>query len=189
MNWNFFDLVNKYGLYVVDIAQVPHTTGVYRLFAANGKFIYVGKTIDLRRRLTDHFGPNEKNERIRGVAEYAIWEPTRNIEEAEEAEGFLYDFWVAMTRRPPLANKIKPPKSKLSRLGLSSHRNFNSRSQRRRIRIGSTASSMTVRLSRRLVCRRSTFTAKPRRWRTPSVLRWQMSEKQALMWSAWKSNR
>ena len=172
MNWNFFDLVKKYGLYVVDIAQAPHTTGVYWLFAANGNFIYVGRTSDLRQRLTYHFGPNEKNELIRNVAKYAIWEPTRNTDKAKEAEGNLYGAWVAMTGRPPFANKIKPPKSKLSRHGLSSNRNFNSRSQRRRIQIGPTASSMTVRLSRRLVCHRSTFTAKPRRWRTPSVLRW-----------------
>ena len=114
MNWNFFDLVKKCGLYVGDIAQVPRATGVYRLFAANGKFIYVGNTRDLRHRLAYHFGPNEKNELIRGVAEYAIWELTWNLEEAEEAEGFLYDVWFHHNGQPPCANEYKPPKSTLS---------------------------------------------------------------------------
>ena len=114
MDWNFFDLAEEFGLYVGNIAQAPHTTGCYMLFAENGEFIYVGKADDLHERLTDHFGPNEKNEKIKGIAKYVIWEPTRTIDEAEEIEGYLYDAWFRITGRPPSANKIKPPKSKLS---------------------------------------------------------------------------
>ena len=59
-------------------------------------------------------GPDEENERISGIAKYAIWMPTQTIAEAEEAEGHLYDTWVLRnTGLPPFANKNKPPKSKM----------------------------------------------------------------------------
>ena len=111
--WNFFDLAKAYGLYVEDISQAPHTTGYYMLFAENGDFIYVGKADNLHQRLADHFGPDEENERISGIAKNAIWKPTQTISEAEEAERHLYDTWVRNTGLPPFANKHKPPKSKL----------------------------------------------------------------------------
>ena len=114
MDWNFFDLVEEYDLYVGDIAQAPYTTGVYMLFAENGDFIYVGKASNLHQTLAGHFGTNERNERIKGIVKWAIWEQTQNIDEAEDAEGHLYDTWVDITGLPPFANKIKPPKSKLS---------------------------------------------------------------------------
>ena len=113
MDWNFFDLAEEFGLCVGDIAQAPNTTGYYMLFAENGEFIYVGKADDLCRRLADHFGPNEENERINGIVKWAIWEQTWKVDEAEEAEGHLYDTWVHTTGLPPFANKNKPPKSKL----------------------------------------------------------------------------
>ena len=172
MDWHFLTLVKKLGLRVGAIEQAPNTTGYYRLFNKDGKFIYVGSTADLRQRLIDHFGPNEKNKWIRGVARYAIWELTWNLDGAKEAERFLYDVWVAMNGRPPSANKIKPPKSKLSRRGLSSNRNFNSRFQRRR------SGSALQRLQRRYACHNdwcaagSLITAKPRRWSVPPVLHW-----------------
>ena len=114
MNWNFSDIVRDCGLCIFDIAQAPNTTGYYLLFAENGEFIYVGKADYLHDRLTDHFGPNEKNEKIKGIAKYVIWEQARTIDEAEDIEGYLYDAWFRITGRPPSANKIKPPKSKLS---------------------------------------------------------------------------
>ena len=113
MNWNFSDIVRDCGLCIFDIAQAPNTTGYYLLFAENGDFIYVGKAADLRQTLTRHFGSYEKNERIKGFVEYAIWWPTRTIVKAEESEGHLYDTWVRSTGVPPFANKNKPPKSKL----------------------------------------------------------------------------
>ena len=113
MDWNFFDLTKEYGLHIGNITQAPHTTGYYMLFTENGDFIYVGKASDLHQTLADHFGPNEENERIKGIAKWAIWEQTQSIDEAEEAEGHLYDTWVHITGLPPFANKIKPPKSKL----------------------------------------------------------------------------
>ena len=115
MDWNFSTLVEELGLHVYDdIAQAPNATGYYRLFKENGDFIYVGKASDLRQTLTKHFGPNEKNEKIKGIVEGAIWELTRTIDEAEEAEGNLYDTWFRHTGQPPYANKNKPPKSRLS---------------------------------------------------------------------------
>lgn len=111
--WNFFDLAEAYGLYIEDISQAPPATGYYMLFAENGDFIYVGKANNLHQRLADHFGPGEENERISGIAKYAIWKPTQTIAEAEEAERHLYDTWVRNTGLPPFANKNKPPKSKL----------------------------------------------------------------------------
>ncbi len=112
MDWNF--VVEKCGLPIRNITQVPVSPGYYLLFAENGDFIYVGKAKDLRNRLTDHFGLDEENERINGIAEYAIWIPTQTIAEAEEAEGHLYDIWVRNTGRHPAENKNKPPKSKLT---------------------------------------------------------------------------
>ena len=115
MNWNFSALVRQLRLRVYDdIAYAPNTTGYYRLFNKDGEFIYVGKADDLHQRIIDHFGPNERNKRIKGIAEYVIWEPTRTIDEAEEAEGNLYDTWFRHTRQPPYANETRPPKSKLS---------------------------------------------------------------------------
>ena len=114
MDWNFFALLKDLDLSVGDIAQAPHTIGYYMLFADNGDFIYIGKARDLHQILTGHFGPNEVNERIKGIAKWAIWQPTQNINEAEDAEGDLYDTWVRITGAPPFANKNKPPKAKLS---------------------------------------------------------------------------
>lgn len=114
MDWNFFDLVSECGLEVFDIADAPSSIGYYMLFAENGEFIYVGKAKDLRHRLSDHFGQDEENERIKGIVRYAIWEQTRSITQAEEAEGELYDTWVRSTGLPPFANKSKPPTSKLN---------------------------------------------------------------------------
>lgn len=114
MSWNFFSLVEKLGLHIGNITQVPFSPGYYRLFSEDGDFIYVGKAKNLRQRLADHFGSGEENERISGIAKYAIWKPTQTIAEAEEAERHLYDTWVRNTGRPPFANKNKPPKSKLT---------------------------------------------------------------------------
>ena len=100
-------------MYVGNIAQAPNTTGYYLLFAENGDFIYVGKAANLHQTLSSHFGLYEKNERIKGIVKYAIWEQTRTIEKAEEVEGSLYDIWFRSTGMPPFANKNKPPKSKL----------------------------------------------------------------------------
>ena len=113
MDLNFFDIVNEFGLHVGEIEQAPNTTGYYMLFAENGYFIYAGKASDLHQTLIDHFGPNEENERIKGIAKWAIWEQTQSIDEAEDAEGHLYDTWIQITGLPPFANKIRPPKSKL----------------------------------------------------------------------------
>jgi predicted GIY-YIG superfamily endonuclease len=113
MNLNFFDLVHECGLEVFDIAQAPREVGYYLLFADTGEFIYVGKADNLRDRLADHFGPSEENERIKGIARYAIWEQTQSMTQAEEAEGNLYDTWVRNTGLPPFANKNKPPTSKM----------------------------------------------------------------------------
>ena len=113
MDWNFSDIVRECGLCIFDIAQAPNTTGYYLLFAENGDFIYVGKAANLHQTLTGHFSHYEKNERINGIVQYAIWWPTRTIAKAEEVEGKLYDVWVRSTGVPPFANKNKPPKSKL----------------------------------------------------------------------------
>lgn len=114
MSWNFFDMVREIGLAILDITLAPAESGYYLLFAEQGEFIYVGKADDLRQRLADHYGDNEDNERIRGIARYAIWQQTPSIADAEQAEGNLYDAWVRMTGVPPFANKIKPPCSRLT---------------------------------------------------------------------------
>ena len=112
--WNFFDIVKEFGLSINGIDQAPETPGYYLLFAEEGTFIYVGKCDDLRKRLAEHFGSGETNERIRGIARYAIWQPTPDVRAAEIAEGALYDEWIRQTGVPPFANKQKPPESKLS---------------------------------------------------------------------------
>jgi len=114
MDWNFFDWVKEYGLEIGDIGNAPTTPGYYMLFAEQGEFIYVGKANNLHTRLADHFGDDEENERIKGVAKFAFWESTQNIAQAEEAEGDFYDTWVEITGIPPFANKNKPPRSKLT---------------------------------------------------------------------------
>ena len=113
MTWNFFDLLGKLQLKVMDIKEAPNTCGYYLLFGENGEFIYIGKASNLNERLSEHFGRNEQNERIKFLARYAIWEVTTSVEEAENAEGAIYDMWVSATGIPPIANKNKPPKSKL----------------------------------------------------------------------------
>lgn len=68
MDWNFFCLVEKCGLPIGNITQVPVSPGYYRLFAENGDFIYVGKADNLHHRLADHFGLDEENETLGSVA-------------------------------------------------------------------------------------------------------------------------
>ena len=58
MDWNF--VVEKCGLPIRNITQVPVSPGYYLLFAENGDFIYVGKAKNIRNRLTDHFGLDEE---------------------------------------------------------------------------------------------------------------------------------
>lgn len=111
--WNFFDLVKQMGLQILDIGLAPESPGYYMLFADGGSFIYVGKADNLKTRLSRHFSSEEENERIRGIVKSVIWQKTSTVSDAEAAEGELYDFWVKKTGVPPIANKIKPPKSRL----------------------------------------------------------------------------
>lgn len=112
MNWNFFYLVEECSLEIGNIGDAPETPGYYMLFDEQGEFIYVGKAKNLHTRLTAHFGDYEKNDKIKGVAKFAIWESTQNIAQAEEREGYFYDTWVGEKGIPPSANKNKPPRSK-----------------------------------------------------------------------------
>jgi excinuclease UvrABC nuclease subunit len=114
MNGNFFQLVRDAGLEIVPIDRAPTSPGFYFLFADQGEFIYVGKADDLHDRLGRHFGDDEENNRIKGIAKYAIWQTTQTVTQAEDAEGYLYDSWVRSTGTPPFANRNKPPKSKLT---------------------------------------------------------------------------
>lgn len=96
---------------VSDVSTAPRTTGYYLLFGSFGHFIYVGKATDLHDRLAAHLLPAEPNVVIRQNARYAAWFPTPTIEEAEIAEGRIYDTWVIMTGARPLANENRPPRA------------------------------------------------------------------------------
>ncbi len=114
MTWNFFDLLNDLGLDVMNISLAPNAPGFYLLFAENGDFIYVGKAGNLKSRIQEHFSNNEKNVRIKDIAKYVIWKTTVSLNQAEEAEGKLFDIWVQNTGLHPFANINKPPRSRLN---------------------------------------------------------------------------
>ena len=114
MELNFFELLRELELQVKDINYAPNTPGFYLLFAENWEFIYVGKADNLKERLSEHFGLNEPNERIKSLVKYVIWTVTTTVDQAEDAEGKIYDEWVRETGVSPIANKNKPPKSQLS---------------------------------------------------------------------------
>ena len=92
-------------------ADMPSEPGLYYLFDDAGKFIYVGQTADLNRRLGEHSGPRERNWLTRAYARYYIYRTTRDVEQAQELEGAVYDAWYLATGRPPLANQNRPPRA------------------------------------------------------------------------------
>ena len=114
MSWSFQDLAKECGITVREISDAPELSGYYLLFNSQCKFIYVGKASNLKSILANHFSDSEDNKRIKGIARYAIWIPTSSTAEAEEAEGNIYDAWIKSTGMTPFANRVKPPKSKLS---------------------------------------------------------------------------
>ncbi|MCK4357405.1 MAG: GIY-YIG nuclease family protein [Candidatus Cloacimonetes bacterium] len=92
----------------------PNTCGYYILFDEEGNFIYVGKASNLKDIISIHLSKNEINPKIKNFAKYVIYEKTHNINDSEIIEDEIFDDWVRNTGNYPFANRIKPPKSKLT---------------------------------------------------------------------------
>jgi hypothetical protein len=114
---DFFRLVSDLGLHVsLTVDAAPESCGVYLLFDDAGRFIYIGKADNLRKRLGEHFSPSEENLMIRIFAKLFVWVASPSISLAEENEGSIYDMWMETFGYPPLANRNAPPKSKYAGL-------------------------------------------------------------------------
>jgi hypothetical protein len=114
---DFFRLVSELGLHVsLTVDSAPESCGVYLLFDDAGRFIYIGKADNLRKRIGEHFSPSEENLLIRIFAKLFVWIVTPSISKAEEQEGAIYDMWMETFGYPPLANRNATPKSKYAGL-------------------------------------------------------------------------
>ena len=52
------DIPEKTGSYLPgEIGEIPRAPGVYQMFDAKGKIIYIGKAINLRARVRQYFAP------------------------------------------------------------------------------------------------------------------------------------
>ena len=111
---NYFEILKELHINEINMYYFPETCGNYFLFDEEGNFIYIGKASNLKDIVSNHFSNSESNPKIKNFARYVIYEKTKNVEAAEIIEGEVFDEWVKNTGNYPFANRIKPPKSKLS---------------------------------------------------------------------------
>ncbi|WP_103068141.1 GIY-YIG nuclease family protein [Aquimarina sediminis] len=95
-----------------NIEQVPNQPGIYLIWVKlkngnNWKCIYVGQTIDIRKRLFEHLSDNEDNECIKNNIssficgfEYALVSNSKNRDNIEK---YIYNQYL------PECNQISPP--------------------------------------------------------------------------------
>jgi hypothetical protein len=93
--WDF-----REGLVDSDLDQA----GVYVFADSNGQIVYVGSSIQVRRRLKEHLGEGTTSCIKRCAARYAIEYTSSYVSRERE----VYDSVVRSTGKPPRCNSVRP---------------------------------------------------------------------------------
>ena len=86
------------------IEELPSDTGVYYIYNVNGEIIYIGKSKNIKKRITQHFtGTNSKSKKIQKLVSLVTYEKTGNelaalLKESEEIKKNKPIFNRALTR-------------------------------------------------------------------------------------------
>ncbi len=86
------------------VAGSPHLPGVYRFMDASARILYIGKAVDLNRRLRSHLGePSDDRHRILLEKAYAVeWTVTRS-----EVEALVLEADLIRIHKPPLNVRLR----------------------------------------------------------------------------------
>ncbi len=96
------------------VDALPSQPGSYVLYDLTGEPLYIGKAHNLRRIVGKHLSPREPNPLIRSqIGSYQFF-PTNTLAQAAEREGECFDIFLRLTGAYPQANRIKPPRSKIT---------------------------------------------------------------------------
>jgi excinuclease UvrABC nuclease subunit len=86
---------------------IPQTSGCYVLCRYEGTILYIGLTVNLRRRMLEHLDVVEKTtETINGRATLFYWLETEALEQLERTWLNSYEIEEGV---PPILNKAKSP--------------------------------------------------------------------------------
>ncbi len=87
------------------LERIPERPGVYLIYAENGVLLYVGKSVQLRRRVLDHFRNDHRAQREMRLAQQARhieW-----IETAGELSALLLESRLVKERQPVLNRRLR----------------------------------------------------------------------------------
>ena len=90
------------------LSTVPHNSGVYRMYDANGTIIYVGKAKDLKKRLSSYFRANLASRKTEAlVVQIAHIDTTITHSETDQ----LYTTLLTLCTEKPVTGKSFPDKT------------------------------------------------------------------------------
>lgn len=90
------------------IPELPETTGVYELLDAKGRALYVGKAVNLRRRVASHYTAEVREASPRGPMLAAV-HAVRTLPAASELEALLLEARRIREARPAWNRQMRDP--------------------------------------------------------------------------------
>jgi excinuclease ABC subunit C len=97
-----------------EIQQIPRAPGVYQMFDARGKIVYVGKAINLRARVRQYFAESGGDERISVPLIRTATHHIETIVTGGEKEAFLLENTLIKRHRPRYNVRLRDDKTYVS---------------------------------------------------------------------------